>query len=98
MLGLHIQFRGPPSNVKSLTPGTFDSIVYDKSKIVFVKFFAPWCGHCKALAPIYSKLADIFSEEESIIIAELDADRYSEFASQFGISGFPTLKVESSII
>lgn len=93
IIGTHVQFRGPPSNVKTLTPSTFNAVALDKSKIVFVKFFAPWCGHCKALAPVYSKLADIFIEEESVVIAELDADKYRSVAQQYGVSGYPTLKV-----
>ena len=92
-LGTHVLFRGPPSNVKTLTPATFESVVLDKSKVVFVKFFAPWCGHCKALAPVFNKLADIFVEEDSVIIAELDADKYRAIAEKYGVSGYPTLKV-----
>lgn len=92
-VGTHIQFRGPPSNVMTLTPSTFNKITMDPSKVVFVKFFAPWCGHCKALAPIFSKLADIFAEEDSVIIAELDADKYNPLAAEYGVSGYPTLKV-----
>ena len=42
-VGTHVQFRGPPTNVKTLTPATFDSIALDKTKVVFVKFFAPVC-------------------------------------------------------
>ena len=39
------------SNVLDLTPDTFDGVV-DGSKYALVEFFAPWCGHCKNLAPV----------------------------------------------
>ena len=45
---------------------SFDEVVYDPSKNVFVLFYAPWCGHCKHLAPTYSQLADVFVEEPSV--------------------------------
>ena len=44
-----------------------------------VKFYAPWCGHCRALAPIYIELAKVV-EKDDVVIAELDADKYKELA------------------
>ena len=42
-------------------------------KIAFIKFFAPWCGHCKSLAPIYSTLADKLTLNPNIVIAKCDS-------------------------
>ena len=44
-----------------LTPDTWDEETADKT--LFVKFFAPWCGHCKRLAPAYEKAAKAFRKE-----------------------------------
>lgn len=85
----------PPSDVVVLTPENFDSIVYDKSKNVFVEFYAPWCGHCKRLAPTWEKLATVFKSDENIVVAKLDADAHKDVAGKHGISGFPTLKFYS---
>jgi thiol-disulfide isomerase/thioredoxin len=46
---------------------------------MFVKFYAPWCGHCKALAPKWKKLANNKAlEEAGITIAKLDADKHTQ--------------------
>ena len=42
---------------------------------------------------MYKQLADVFQEETNVVIAELDADAHRETAQEFGITGFPTLKV-----
>jgi len=79
-------------NVLDLTPENFDSVV-DGSKAAFVEFFAPWCGHCKSLAPVYEQVGDAFAKnKDKIIIAKVDADKHRELGSRFGVSGFPTLK------
>lgn len=79
--------------MKVLTPGTFDSAIQEEGKTVFVKFYAPWCGHCKKLAPDYKKLADVFVEEKNVVIAEVDADKYKDLARSYGVTGYPTLKL-----
>lgn len=68
MFGNKIQ---APSAVLDLTVDTFDSIVLDPSKHALVEFFAPWCGHCKSLAPVYEKLGKAFEVEKNIVIAKV---------------------------
>jgi len=78
-------------NVVDLTPENFDDIV-DGSKAVFVEFFAPWCGHCKSLAPAYEQVGDTFAKNKNVVVAKVDADKYRDLGARFGVSGFPTLK------
>jgi protein disulfide-isomerase A1 len=81
----------PASNngpVKVVVGKTFESIVLDNTKDVLVEFYAPWCGHCKSLAPKYEKLGESFKASESIVIAKIDA---TENDTPVDIRGFPTI-------
>jgi len=68
----------------------FEEIAYAEDKAVFVEFYAPWCGHCKQLAPTWDKLGEHFKDDESVIIAKSDATA-NEFAG-VEVQGFPTIK------
>ncbi|KAG6434121.1 hypothetical protein SASPL_105743 [Salvia splendens] len=90
--GTNVKIAAVPSNVVVLTPANFNEVVLDEKKDVLVEFYAPWCGHCKSLAPIYEKVATAFNLEEDAVIANLDADAHKDLAEKYGITGFPTLK------
>jgi len=74
--------------VKTIVATTFDSIVMDNTKDVLVEFYAPWCGHCKSLAPKYKKLGKMFKDVPNVVIAQVDATENDVPAK---IKGFPTI-------
>lgn len=78
-------------NVAVLTNANFAEFIAKHSH-VFVKFYAPWCGHCKSMVPAYSALGKRL-KEVNIPVAKVDATVESDLASQFGVEGFPTLKM-----
>jgi protein disulfide-isomerase-like protein len=81
------------NEVVVLNPSNFDTIVKDANKDVFVKFYAPWCGHCVRMADAWKELASGYDDASNVVIAELDADAHGSTASAYGVSGFPTIKL-----
>ncbi|KAF9291219.1 hypothetical protein BGZ68_004739 [Mortierella alpina] len=79
--------------VTVLTDATFENEVLKSGKSALVEFYAPWCGHCKNLAPTYEKVAqDFLNDKSKVLIANVDATVEKAVAEKYGISGYPTIK------
>ncbi|XP_058780106.1 protein disulfide isomerase-like 1-4 [Vicia villosa] len=82
----------PESNdgdVKIVVGNNFDEIVLDESKDVLLEIYAPWCGHCQHLEPIYNKLAKHLRSIDSLVIAKMDGTTNEHPRAKS--DGFPTL-------
>ena len=69
-----------------LTKDNFEDSVQGKN--AFVKFFAPWCGHCKSMKPAWDELAEIYSASSSVVIGDVDctADESKDLCEGMSIS------------
>ncbi|KAJ0726495.1 putative protein disulfide-isomerase [Helianthus annuus] len=81
--------------VLTLDHSNFSQVV-SKHKFIVVEFYAPWCGHCKNLAPEYEKAASVLSSHDPpVALAKVDANAEENkgLAEQFGVKSFPTIKI-----
>merc|ERR1712006_69508 len=80
---------GDANPVKVLVSSNFASVAMAEGRDVFVEFYAPWCGHCKKLAPIWDELGEKYKDNKDLVIAKFDAT--ANEASGVSVQGFPTL-------
>lgn len=80
-----------PSDVVSLTKDTFNDFLAEH-ELVLAEFFAPWCGHCKALAPKYEEAATEL-KAKNIPLVKVDCTTEEDVCSDQEVTGYPTLKV-----
>ncbi len=64
----------------------FEEIVNDEEKDVLIEFYAPWCGHCKSLAPKYEELGKKLKDDPNIVIAKSDATA-NDYPPQYEVRG-----------
>jgi len=77
------------SEVVTLTDSNFEELTSKGQWLI--EFYAPWCGHCKKLAPTWETLAKQLKSQE-VNVAKVDATVETGTAGRYGIRGYPTIK------
>lgn len=78
---------------KKIVGKNFDQLVLESDADVFVKFYAPWCGHCKAMAPTWEELATKYKDDSNIVIGDFDATANELVLDNYKsvVKGYPTI-------
>lgn len=90
-------FYAKDTNIYELTPQNFNKVVLDTNYTTIVEFYAPWCGYCKQIKPVYHKLARYIHQDSEYAInvaaVNCDEDKNKPLCSKYRVQGFPTLMV-----
>jgi len=78
-----------PGPIHTLVGKTFEQVVKDPEKDVLVEFYAPWCGHCKKLEPIFKEVAKRLESVGTLIVAKMDST--ANDAEGVDVEGFPSI-------
>ncbi|KAK4550389.1 hypothetical protein LTR36_003356 [Oleoguttula mirabilis] len=81
------------SPVLQLSARTYRDVIESSNHTSIVEFYAPWCGHCKSLAPAYAKAAKSLAGLAKVAAVNCDAEENKPFCGSMGVQGFPTLKI-----
>jgi len=83
-------FYSEGDGVVQMTSENINEVVYDNSKDVIVEFYAPWNGHCAALAPHYKAVAERFKSHPSVVVASFDSSKHDP-PQKFNVTSLPTI-------
>ena len=86
----NISSKTHENHVRIVVAKNFEEVVMDRTKDVLIEFYAPWCKHCKELAPKYEKLGKVTRHVSTLVIAKMDST--ANEVRGFKIQGFPTIK------
>lgn len=75
--------------VKVVVGKNFDEMVIENDKFVLLEAYAPWCGHCQQLEPVYKEFAEKMKSEENLVVAKIDASANEH--DMLKVEGFPTI-------
>ncbi|MCD7446487.1 Protein disulfide-isomerase-like 2-2 [Datura stramonium] len=86
ILALFLFSSALADDVVVLTEENFEKEI-GQDRAALVEFYAPWCGHCKKLAPEYEKLGASFKKAKSVLIGKVDCDEHKSVCSKYGVQG-----------
>lgn len=72
----------------NVTKENYEKVVKNNEKKVILDFWAPWCGPCRAIAPV---LEEVVSKDESVVVAKINVDENEELAVEYQVRNIPTL-------
>jgi thioredoxin 1 len=78
-------------NVTHVTDATFDQEVLKSPTPVLIDFWAPWCGPCRAIAPIVDELAGTYAGRLKVV--KINVDENPDTPSRYGVRGIPNLLI-----
>ncbi|HHB52456.1 MAG TPA: thioredoxin [Saprospiraceae bacterium] len=73
----------------NVTDATFEEVVLQSDKPVFVDFWAAWCGPCRMIHPIMDQISEEYNGRA--IVAKVDVDSNQKFAAEYGVRNIPTV-------
>ena len=76
-------------HIKAVTDSSFEHDVLNSTKPVLVDFWAPWCGPCRALAPVLDEVATQYADK--VVFAKINIDENPQAPSKYGVMSIPTL-------
>jgi thioredoxin 2 len=79
---------GAPGRPIDLTDDSFDRVLGEAGRPVLVDFWAPWCGHCRTLAPVVEQFA---GRHGNVLVAKLNTEENPRTPARFGVRGIPTM-------
>lgn len=81
------------ADVVSLTDATFTDKLKEENSLWLIKFYAPWCGYCKRLAPTWEELGKALEQEDGVEVATVDCTTSKATCTKNDIRSYPTIKL-----